>query len=214
MRMGGGGNSAADLTLKLAANAGPFLVTAPSTAVTYPGGSPQTVTWDKANTDLAPVGTTDVKISLSTDGGLTYPHVLAASTPNDGSQAVTIPHFATSTARVKIEALGNVFFDVSNANFTITDTLKPTITASVAPPPNAAGWHNSNVTVTLTATDDTNGSGIKSITYSASGAQPTADDRERRDNNVVISANGITTLSYFATDNEATRATSERRPSS
>ncbi len=203
LRMGGGGNNARDLTLKLAPNTGPFLVTAPNTALTYPGGSSQTVTWDKANTDLPPVGTTDVKISLSTDGGLTYPHVLAASTPNDGSEAVTIPHFATSSARVKIEALGNVFFDVSNANFTITDTLKPTITASVAPPPNAAGWHNSNVTVTLTATDDANGSGIRSITYSATGAQPIPSTTvNAATTSVVINVNGITTLSYFATDNE------------
>ena len=203
LRMGGGGNNARDLTLKLAPNTGPFLVTAPNTALTYPGGSSQTVTWDKANTDLPPVGTTDVKISLSTDGGLTYPHVLAASTPNDGSEAVTIPHFATSSARVKIEALGNVFFDVSNANFTITDTLKPTITASVAPPPNAAGWHNSDVTVTLTATDDANGSGIRSITYSATGAQPIPSTTvNAATTSVVINANGITTLSYFATDNE------------
>ncbi len=203
LRMGGGGNSSADLTLNLATTAGPFLVTAPNTAVTYPGGSTQTVTWDKANTDLPPVGTTDVKISLSTDGGVTYPHVLAASTPNDGSESVTIPHFATSSARVKIEALGNVFFDVSNANFTITDTLKPTITASVAPPPNAAGWNNSDVTVTLTATDDANGSGIKSITYSATGAQPLPSTTvNAATTNVVITANGITTLSYFATDNE------------
>ena len=202
LRMGGGGNNARDLTLKLAPNTGPFLVTAPNTAVTYPGGSSQTVTWDKANTDLPPVGTTDVKISLSTDGGLTYPHVLAASTPNDGSEAVTIPHVATSSARVKIEAVGNVFFDVSNANFTIADTLKPTITASVAPPPNAAGWHNSNVTVTLTATDDANGSGIKSITYSATGAQPIASTTVNAATaSIVINMNGITTLSYFATDN-------------
>jgi hypothetical protein len=140
--------------------------------VTYPGGSTQTITWDKANTDLPPVSTTDVKISLSTDGGYTYPHVLAASTANDGSESVTIPNVATGNARVKIEALGNVFFDVSNANFTITDTVKPTIAATVSPAANAAGWHRTNPTVTLTATDDAAGSGVKSITYSAAGAQP------------------------------------------
>jgi hypothetical protein len=203
MRVGGGGNSAADVTLTLAPTAGPFLVTAPNTAVTYPGGSTQTITWDKANTDLPPVGTTDVKISLSTDGGQTYPIVLAASTPNDGSEAVTIPNFATSQARVKIEAVGNIFFDVSNANFRITDTVKPTITATVAPPANAAGWHNTNPTVTLTATDDANGSGIQSITYSATGAQPIASTTvNAATTSIVISAEGITTLSYFATDNE------------
>jgi hypothetical protein len=201
-RMGGGGNSAADTTLTLATTAGPFLVTAPNTAVSYPGGSTQTVTWDKANTDLPPVGTTDVKISLSTDGGRNYPHVLAASTPNDGSEAVTIPFVATDTARVKIEAVGNVFFDVSNADFTVTDTVKPSISASQSPAPNAAGWNNSDVTVTLTATDDAAGSGVKSITYSATGGQPIPSTTVNGSStNVVISGEGVTKLSFLATDN-------------
>ena len=56
---------------------------------------------------------------MSTDGGLTYPLVMAASTPNDGSQKVTVPLVNSSTARIKVEAVGNVFFDVSNANLTV-----------------------------------------------------------------------------------------------
>jgi hypothetical protein len=46
--------------------------------------------------------------------------VLAASTPNDGSQAVIVPNTATKTARIKVEAVGNIFFDVSNADFPVT----------------------------------------------------------------------------------------------
>jgi hypothetical protein len=203
MRVGGGGNSSADLTLTLAPATGPFLVTAPNSAVTYPGGSTQTVTWDVAGTNVPPIGTTDVRISLSTDGGQTYPIVLAASTANDGSEAVTIPNVATSNARVKVEAVGNVFFDVSNANFTITDTVKPTITATVSPPANAAGWHRTNPTITLTATDDPGGSGVKSITYSATGAQTIPSTTvNAATTSVVINVQGTTTLSYFATDNE------------
>ena len=91
---GGGGYSSADLTLTLADNAGPFLVTSPNSGVTYPGGSVQTVTWDKANTDIPPTSASNVKISLSTDGGLTYPHVLAASTANDGSRGRDDPERA------------------------------------------------------------------------------------------------------------------------
>ena len=106
-------------TLLLATTAGPFLVTSPNTAVNYAGGSTQTVTWDVANTHVAPVNTANVKISLSTDGGITYPIELSASTSNDGSESVTIPNVSTTTARIKIEAVGNVYFDVSNANFTI-----------------------------------------------------------------------------------------------
>ncbi len=78
------------------------------------------MTWDVANTDLPPVSTANVKISLSVDGGHTYPLVLAASTPNDGTESVIVPNVATTQARVKIEAVGNIFFDVSNADFTVT----------------------------------------------------------------------------------------------
>ena len=77
------------------------------------------MTWDVAGTDAAPVNAANVKISLSTDGGHTYPIVLAASTPNDGSQSVAFRTSPRSGARIKIEAVGNVFFDVSNADFTI-----------------------------------------------------------------------------------------------
>ena len=72
--------------------AGPFAVTAPNTAVSIPGNSNFTVTWNVANTTAAPVSAANVKISLSTDGGNTFPTTLLASTPNDGTQSVTIPN--------------------------------------------------------------------------------------------------------------------------
>jgi trimeric autotransporter adhesin len=118
-RDGKGGVGSASTNLVLAPTAGPFLVTSPNTAVTLDGQSNQTVTWAVANTNVAPVNTANVKISLSTDGGLTYPTVLAASAPNTGSRSVLLPNVASTMARIKIEAVGNIFFDVSNANFTI-----------------------------------------------------------------------------------------------
>lgn len=117
-RDGRGGVNSAQTRLVLASNAGPFLVTSPNTAATLDSGA-QTVTWAVANTQLAPVSTANVKITLSTDGGLTFPTVLAASTPNTGSAVVSLPATPTTTARIKVEAVGNIFFDVSNANFTI-----------------------------------------------------------------------------------------------
>ena len=118
-RDGHGGVGSAATALVLATGAGPFLVTAPNTAVSVARGSQLNVTWNVANTAASPVNTANVKISLSTDGGLTFPYVLAASTPNNGSKAVTLPALSTTAARIKVEAVGNVFFDVSNANFTI-----------------------------------------------------------------------------------------------
>jgi hypothetical protein len=116
---GGGNAQTDDMSVTISSAAGPFAVTAPNTAVSWAGGSSQTITWSVNATNAAPVNCANVKISLSTDGGLTFPTVLTASTPNDGSEALTIPNTTTSTARVKIEAVGNIFFDISNVNFTI-----------------------------------------------------------------------------------------------
>ncbi len=109
-----------DMAVTVNGTAGPFSVTAPNTAVSWAGGSSQTITWAVAGTTAAPISCTNVKISLSTDGGQTFPNVLAASTPNDGTEVLTIPNNATTTARIKIESVGNIFFDISNADFAIT----------------------------------------------------------------------------------------------
>ena len=81
----GGGLAYDDVTLKLDPTAGPFLVTSQATAgATVAGGSSVPVTWAVNNTQgLAPT----VKISASTDGGATFGTVLAAATPNDGSES-------------------------------------------------------------------------------------------------------------------------------
>ena len=112
-----------DMVVTVSNTSGPFIITAPNTAVTWAGGSTQTITWNVANTTATPVSCANVKISLSTDGGQTFPTVLIASTPNDGSEALVIPSTPSTTARIKIEAVGNIFFDISNTNFTIGGTV-------------------------------------------------------------------------------------------
>ncbi len=131
---GGGGSNYALVTLAVATGAGPFAITAPNTAVTCAAGASVPVTWNVANTTASPVSCANVKISLSTDGGLTFPYVLASSVPNNGSATVTLPNnasVATTQARIKVEAVGNIFFDLSNANFAITAaTTPPTFAAN------------------------------------------------------------------------------------
>ncbi|MET0237244.1 MAG: M12 family metallo-peptidase [Kibdelosporangium sp.] len=128
-RSGGGGIGFGDTALVLAQNTGPFLVTSQGSGTTYPGGSAQPISWDVAGTDVAPVEAKNVKISLSVDGGATFPHVLSESTPNDGSETLTVPDVATQKARIKIEAVGNVFFDLNDADFTILASPRITVPA-------------------------------------------------------------------------------------
>jgi hypothetical protein len=118
-RAGGGGVNSATVSVNVDGNSGPFAVTSPNTNVTYNGLSTQTVTWNVAGTNAAPVNAANVRILFSTDAGLTFPTVLLNSTPNDGSEAVTIPNVTTTQARIKVEAVDNIFWDMSNVNFTV-----------------------------------------------------------------------------------------------
>ncbi|WP_449399552.1 reprolysin-like metallopeptidase [Chryseobacterium wanjuense] len=120
---GCGGVANDDAKITVDGNSGPFTVTAPGTAVNWAGNSSQTITWNVANTTAAPVSCANVSILLSTDGGLTYPTTILASTPNDGSQVVTIPNVNTNQARIMVAGVGNVFFNINPVNFTITQVL-------------------------------------------------------------------------------------------
>jgi len=81
------------------------------------------------------------------------------------------------------------------------DVTAPVTTSSLSPPP-TGGWNNSDVTVTLNATDNGGGSGVRRITYSASGAQViNSTTVNGSSTNFLIFASGITTVSFFAEDN-------------
>lgn len=122
-----GGQSGRDnLRLTVSADAGPFKVTSQtSTGIVWNLGESQTITWDVANTNVAPVGTENVTILVSTDGGLTFPHTLVESTPNNGSYTFSVPGGlgTSTTARLMIKAIDNVFLNVNTSNFTINSTL-------------------------------------------------------------------------------------------
>lgn len=98
----------------------PFAVISPNGGEVFAGNTIQTITWNVAATNAAPFNVANVKISLSVDGGLTFPTVISASTPNDGTEDLNIPNMPSTTARIKVEAINNIFFDISNLNFTIT----------------------------------------------------------------------------------------------
>ena len=125
-----------DMVVTVTAAAGPFLVTAPNTAVSWASGSTQTVTWNVAGTTANGVNCANVDILLSTDGGLTYPITILSTTANDGTQTITIPNNVGTTNRIMIKGANHIFFDISNTNFTIT---VPDIIAPTAPTLSASG---------------------------------------------------------------------------
>lgn len=151
-------------TLTVSGSTGPFVVTQPNTAVSWEEGQTYTVTWDVAGTTAAPVSCANVDILLSYDGGFTYPVALIVNTPNDGSQNVTLPAGTSATARVMVRCSGNVFFDISNVNFSIAPAAVPDYTLQGTPETivtcdavaqytintGSVGGYNSPITLSLT----------------------------------------------------------------
>lgn len=155
---GGPANNSDDMIITVNATAGPFSVTAPNTAVTWVGGTSQTVTWNVAGTTANNINTANVDILLSTDGGNTYPITILAATPNDGSQAITVPNNAGTQNRIMVKGTNHIFFDISNANFTITASGPDTQAPSA--PTNLAANGTTTTSTNLTWTSSTDNIGV------------------------------------------------------
>jgi len=115
-----GGVSYEDMTLTVDATSGPFNITNNNSNSSFTGGQSTTITWDVAGTNTSPISCSNVNILFSTDGGMTFPCILIENVPNDGSQSVTLPDLSTTQGRIKIEAVDNIFFDINNADITLT----------------------------------------------------------------------------------------------
>lgn len=131
---GAAGVTWGQVQFQVAGQAGPFVVTQPnSTDTIWRAGTVQTISWEVANTQLAPVNCKHVHIRLSVDGGLTYPYLLAENAPNNGTARVAIPPVATIKARVLIEAADNIFFDISDKDFSIAPAEQAGYAMAVQP---------------------------------------------------------------------------------
>lgn len=170
-RDGKGGVNVASLNVTVTSTSGPFLITSQNSAVSWAAGSTQTVTWDVANTTAAPVNASKVDILFAADGA-NFATTIASGLPNNGSATFTVPYVPTTTGRIKVKGNGRIFFDINNANITITGTppvptsplatpakICPggTVTLSVATPPinTAIDWYTSSCGGTLVGTGKT-----------------------------------------------------------
>lgn len=117
-----GGQVVSDvMNVNVSGVAGPFKVTSPDDAVSWQAGTNQNVTWNVAGTTANGVDTPFVDIFLSTDGGYTYPVILASKVPNDGSEVITVPNLPGSASRIMVKGYENIFYDLSDTDFTITE---------------------------------------------------------------------------------------------
>ena len=123
----GGGVCYAQNAITTAAGTGPFVVTYPdASGIVWNVNEFQTITWNPAGSAAAPISCANVTIQLSTDGGNTFPITILASTANDGTEEIQVPNNVSTSCRIRVMAVGNVFYDFSNANFRIQ--ISPTST--------------------------------------------------------------------------------------
>lgn len=92
-----------------------FSVTSHSTSEMWSSGDSKTITWNVAGTTASTINTANVKISLVDSDG-NQVSVLAASTPNDGSQVITVPSTVSSNTRIMVSAIGNIYYAINAAD--------------------------------------------------------------------------------------------------
>jgi gliding motility-associated-like protein len=117
----GGGQTSSDLKqIVVEGDAGPFVVTSQTGAANWTSGDVQTITWDVAATNTAPVNATEVDILLSLDGGANFSEILAQNIVNDGEHSFVVPGgLDTTNGRFMVRASNNIFFAVNSGTINI-----------------------------------------------------------------------------------------------
>ncbi|UWY29081.1 M12 family metallo-peptidase [Flavobacterium sp. TR2] len=113
------------MIVTVTAAAGPFAVTSQTEDnLGWAKGSVQTINWNVNNTNTLP-GSSNVNIKLSLDGGTTFPIVLAANTPNDGSESIVVPSEieVSTNCRLLIEPVGNIYYALNSKPFALGYTV-------------------------------------------------------------------------------------------
>ncbi|MEK9612445.1 MAG: zinc-dependent metalloprotease family protein [Flavobacteriaceae bacterium] len=109
------------MQIAVVASAGPFEITSQKAEnLSWEGGDLETLTWNVAETHLPPINVSKVSIYLSTDGGESFPILLADAVPNNGSATILVPNtIDTDQARIKIKAQDGIFFAVNQNEFSV-----------------------------------------------------------------------------------------------
>jgi len=160
--------------------------TAPQTTATVDSGANNRVTLEA--TDAGGSGVREIRYRENDRPEGIAPGNLVEFTPSAGTSQIM--YFAVDVAdnreAAKMISLASV------------DDLPPATGATIAPPPNAAGWHSGDVLVTLAATD-AGGSGVKEIRYKLNDGAETISAGDTAQ--ITIANEGVTTIKFYAVDN-------------
>lgn len=108
-------------------NDGPFKFNGLTTSSVLYKNAANIIQWEVANTNTAPYNSPNVKIDYTSDNGATWTD-LVASTPNTGSYTVQMPNTITTPIKLRVSAIGNVFYAVS-PQVTVADAPTSTTAA-------------------------------------------------------------------------------------
>ena len=120
----GGQSTQEDVTITFA-NTGPFVVTSQNSGgISYAQNQQITITWNVAGTTGNGINAANVDILLSYNAGLEYTETIAQNVANDGSHTLRLPIGTESGfCRIMVKGSENIFFDINDSNFTITDVV-------------------------------------------------------------------------------------------
>jgi hypothetical protein len=125
------------------------------------------------------------------------PFSTSGASQQGATMSVDVPPGSLITYQLKYDSTG-----ATPPTLITPDVTPPKTSVAMSPHPNAAGWNDTNVTVTLNSTDsEPGGTGVKQIQWSLTGAQTGSSMVSGSTATLTISAEGATTLTYFGTDN-------------
>ncbi len=130
--LNGGGVTWEELKYTTTTEAGPFVLEN-LTNGSYTVGDSVVLTWDVANTDQAPVNCQLVDIWLHTNDEQN-PIRIAQNVFNDGNETVILPNISSPEAYIRIQAVDNIFLDITELPFVIQETNLASFSPSILTP--------------------------------------------------------------------------------
>lgn len=121
-RDGKGGVSSDDMKIQVVNTGKAFALTSPL-VTPLAAGQTQTIDWDVAGTNAAPINCSKVDLYMTRDEGVNWT-LLAGGQPNSGSASVAIPAGSDGTARLKVACSDNLFFAISPLKLSVTQRME------------------------------------------------------------------------------------------